>query len=222
MEIKTTLKEIDGENWKFTLYESQDSNWYVDVVYSPRSFVDLSMLIKLNEEEKNTAINNRDNLIKLCDKIRDNYEHYQSKSINRDNFQFDWKMKRIKIIEITNEFIRNYKIFKKKSLLSESEWKINALLRDLEKTEKSKEIELSMEEKIDWLIKNDKNPIILYANELLSEPISNEKMNNIISSMTNGKLLDSIGFPFSHNSPINNIISNYIDKISCVKNKYCR
>ena len=219
---KTILKEIDEENWKFTLYESQDSNWYVDVVYSPKSFVDLSMLIKLTEEEKKTVINSRENLIKLCDKIRDNYEDYLSQSINRENFEFDWKIRRKKVIEITNEFIRNYKIIKKETLLSKSEWKINALLRDLEKTEKSKEIELSVEEKIDWLIKNDKNPIILYANELLSEPISNEKMNNIISSMTNGKFLDSIGFPFSHNSPINNIISNYIDEISCVKYKYCR
>lgn len=42
-------------------------------------------------------------------------------------------------------------------------------------------------------------------------------MNNIISAMTNGKFLDSVGIPFSHNNDLNNIVSNYVDKISSIK-----
>ena len=42
---KITLKEIDKENWQFALYENPNQDWIGDFVYSPESFVDLSMLI---------------------------------------------------------------------------------------------------------------------------------------------------------------------------------
>src|SRR5690554_7855488 len=84
---KTILKEIDQENWRFTLYESPDSKWYGDFIYSPQSFVDLSMLIALSDEEKKSALQNRNFLIELSEKIRNNYKDYLNRSLNQEDFR---------------------------------------------------------------------------------------------------------------------------------------
>jgi hypothetical protein len=67
---KIKLKKIDIERWRFILYKTPDNMWIASFSYSPRSFIDLSMLIELTEEEKNKAIESRDYLISLADTIR--------------------------------------------------------------------------------------------------------------------------------------------------------
>jgi len=121
---KTILKEIDQENWRFTLYESPDSKWYGNFIYSPQSFVDLTMLIALSDEEKKSALQNRDFLIELSEKIRNNYKVYLNRSLNQEDFEFDWKIKRKIIFDLTTEFMSDYRTIQKTKLSSEPEWKI--------------------------------------------------------------------------------------------------
>ena len=93
MKEKIKLKEIDKENWRFVLYENPDEEWIGDFVYSPISFVDLSMLILLNEVEKGKAMINRNFLIELSEKIRDNYKEYLKRSLKREDYEFISKPK---------------------------------------------------------------------------------------------------------------------------------
>jgi|SRR5690554_1849463 len=213
---KTILKEIDQENWRFTLYESPDSKWYGDFIYSPQSFVDLSMLIALSDEEKKSALQNRNFLIELSEKIRNNYKDYLNRSLNQEDFEFDWKIKRKLIIDLTTEFVSDYRTIQKTKLSLEPEWKIDSIIREITKTQNSETEKLELDEKIEWLLENDRNPFIKYAKELLADLITNDKMNGLISAMTNGRFLDSIGI-YSNQSPVSKRISDYLDKISGMK-----
>ncbi len=85
---KEYLKVIDKENWRFILYESQNGNWIGDFSYSPKSFIDLSLLIQLTDNEKTKAQNDRSFLIELSDLIRNNYNEFMNRALNRDKFQF--------------------------------------------------------------------------------------------------------------------------------------
>lgn len=213
---KTILKEIDQENWRFTLYESPDSNWYGNFIYSPKSFADLSMLIELSDDEKKSALHNRDFFIELSEKIRNNYNDYLNRSLNQEDFEFDWKIKRKVIFDLTTDFLSGYRTIQKTKLSSEPKWKIDSIIREVTKTQNSKTEKLELDEKIEWLIENDGNPFINYAKELLADLITNDKMNSLISAMTNGKFLDSIGI-YSNQTPVSEIISDYVDKISGIK-----
>jgi len=213
---KKILKEIDRENWRFTLYESPDSNWYGDFIYSPQSFIDLSMLIKFTDTEKKSASQNRNFLIELSEKIRNNYKDYLNRSLNKEDFEFDWKIKRKLIFDLTTEFISDYRNIQKTKLSSEPDWKIDSIIREVTKTQNSETEKLELDEKIEWLIENDRNPFSNYAKELLADLITNDKMSSLISAMTNGKFLDSIGI-YSNQTPVSEIISNYVDKISGIK-----
>ena len=72
--------EIDREDWRFIVYEVDDIHWFVDFHYSPVSFFDSSMTIKLTRYEKLRAKLNRNYLFKLSDKIRYSYRKF----IHRD------------------------------------------------------------------------------------------------------------------------------------------
>ena len=85
---KITLKEIDKENWQFALYENPNQDWIGDFVYSPESFVDLSMLILLSEEEKRKAKSNRSFLIELSQRIRSNFKEFQNRALKREEYEF--------------------------------------------------------------------------------------------------------------------------------------
>jgi len=87
MKKKIELKEIDKEHWKFVLYETSQNEWIGNFVYSPSSFVDLSMLILLSEDEKQEAMENRNFLIELSDEIRDNYKSFQDRALKRENYK---------------------------------------------------------------------------------------------------------------------------------------
>ncbi|QXP52503.1 hypothetical protein [Cellulophaga sp. HaHa_2_1] len=213
---KILLNKIDQENWMFTLYENTNGIWYGDFMYSPSSFVDMSMLIELTDKEKKLAFENRFFLIELSEKIRTNYTIYQSRTLNQKDFEFDWVIKRKLIIDTTTYFLSDYKNIIIEKLSSEPEWKIDSKIKNLADSKNPEEIKLEFKQKIDWLIQNDKNPLICYANDLLNDPISNDKMNSLISGMTNGKFLDSIGL-YSIQNPINEMILVYINKISDTK-----
>ncbi len=83
------LTKIDIENWRFVLYESSDNKWIGDFVYSPQSFIDLSMLIELTDDEKHKAQKNRDYLIEFSEVIRNNYKEYLKRALNRNDFEIN-------------------------------------------------------------------------------------------------------------------------------------
>jgi hypothetical protein len=80
------LTKIDKENWRFILYESVQKNWFVSFSYSPQSFVDLSMLIELTNDEKEKAKDNRQFLIDFSEKVRSNFKDYLARAKNTDDF----------------------------------------------------------------------------------------------------------------------------------------
>jgi len=85
----TQLSKIDEENWRFTLYESENGKWIADFPYSPRSFVDTSILIELTESEKSNGIKDRKFLINLSKKIRNDYNNYLNRALNRNDYVFN-------------------------------------------------------------------------------------------------------------------------------------
>ena len=85
---KIELTQIDKENWRFVLYESKEKKWIGDFVYSPISFVDLSMLIVLTNQEKLKAEQNRQFLIELSEKIRNDFNRFLSRAENRNDYVF--------------------------------------------------------------------------------------------------------------------------------------
>lgn len=85
---KIELKEIQREHWKYILYESHDEDLYLDVVYSPVSFVDACILIKFTEEEKQFYRNNNNYIPELTEKISYNFRDYFHRSLQNDNFIF--------------------------------------------------------------------------------------------------------------------------------------
>ncbi len=80
------LKKIESVSWKYTLYEDKDHNLYGDFCYSPRSTIDLSMIIKLYEEEITKFKLNHHYIAILSDKVRLNYKNYLSRALKRENF----------------------------------------------------------------------------------------------------------------------------------------
>jgi hypothetical protein len=86
---KIELTEIDKEHWRFILYENSKKEWIGDFVYSPQSFIDLSMLIKLTNEEKEICRNDRTQLLKLADQIRSNHREFLSRSLDRKKYMFN-------------------------------------------------------------------------------------------------------------------------------------
>ena len=76
------------ERWRYILYESDHNDLYIDVPYSPVSFVDVSMLIKLNEEEKQNYLDDIDFLNKHSEKITYYFKDYLHRSLDRSQFNF--------------------------------------------------------------------------------------------------------------------------------------
>lgn len=84
---KINLTEIDDENWRFTLYETSDKKWISSFSYSPQSFIDLEMLIELTDDEKVKAESDRQFLIDMADRVRNNYKGFLERALNRDNYE---------------------------------------------------------------------------------------------------------------------------------------
>nr|WP_321453184.1 hypothetical protein [uncultured Carboxylicivirga sp.] len=68
---------------------SEIGKWIADFPYSPRSFVDTSILIELTESEKSNGIKDRQFLINLSEKTRNNYEDFLNRALNRNDYVFD-------------------------------------------------------------------------------------------------------------------------------------
>jgi RNAse (barnase) inhibitor barstar len=86
-ESQNILVEIDRENWRYILYESNEGETYGDFIYSPQSFIDLSMLLKLNTYEVAYINKSRENKLKFADEIRSDSKKFIDKSLNRENFK---------------------------------------------------------------------------------------------------------------------------------------
>lgn len=80
------LNKIDVERWRFILYETPDKKWIASFSYSPQSFIDLSMLIELKDDEKIKAEFNRQFLIEMADNVRSSHEKFIERALNHDNY----------------------------------------------------------------------------------------------------------------------------------------
>lgn len=87
-ENKIRATEVDRERWRFVLYQTSEKELYGNFSYQPTSFVDTSMIIKLNQEEKQTIKDNRNCLIGLSEKIRNQYGQFEGRKLNRNLFEF--------------------------------------------------------------------------------------------------------------------------------------
>ena len=86
---KIKLNRIDIERWRFILYETPNNKWIASFSYSPQSFIDLSMLIELTDDERIKAESDRQFLIDMADKVRNSYERFLERALNRDNYIID-------------------------------------------------------------------------------------------------------------------------------------
>jgi hypothetical protein len=84
---KKKLFQVDIEHWRFTLYESENKELYASFPYSPMSFTDLEIFIKLTNEEEIKARNDRKFLIEVSEDVRDNYKEYFSRALNHADFK---------------------------------------------------------------------------------------------------------------------------------------
>ncbi|MDO6440512.1 hypothetical protein Q4534_24035 [Cyclobacterium sp. 1_MG-2023] len=84
---KSKLNKIDIERWRYILYETPDNKWIASFSYSPQSFIDLSMLIELTDDEKIKATSDRQFLINMADKVRNSYKGFLERALNRDNYE---------------------------------------------------------------------------------------------------------------------------------------
>lgn len=85
---KIVLKEFDSEPWSYTMYRSDDGRLVGDFCYSPKSFADSSMLILLNEDELEELRNTRGFYSRMAKKVRENYEAYRHRALDRSAFEF--------------------------------------------------------------------------------------------------------------------------------------
>jgi hypothetical protein len=75
------VKKLDVVPWRFIVYEVDELYWFVSFSYSPVSFADTSMIIKLTDEEKLKAESDWQYLIDFSDKLRNNYKVYLDRSV---------------------------------------------------------------------------------------------------------------------------------------------
>tara|TARA_B100001093_G_C26361879_1_gene814857 strand:- start:238 stop:633 length:396 start_codon:yes stop_codon:yes gene_type:complete len=108
---------------------------------------------------------------------------------------------------ITQVFLQDYEKAQRDKLSNEPEWKIDSLIshNSIEKNN------LKLKEKIDFLINENQNPFILFSRELLLNLTNNDSTDviRLISAMTNGRFLDSIGI---HNNSNKNETANLIER----------
>ena len=126
-------------------------------------------------------------------------------------------MNRKELESKTSSFLTMYKEILRNKLSIQPEWKIDSLISETKKTD-IKNLQLS--EKIELIIKEDNNPFIELTNKLLSniEEGQASLINNIISNMTNGKFLDSIGIPSqSRKSETLALIEGFADELWEIK-----
>ena len=74
--------ELDDRAWEYTLYEVDDSEWIVSFAYSPKSYVDASLTIRLTEEEKKKAQQDSEFLSKLSKRLRNKYKDYYPRALD--------------------------------------------------------------------------------------------------------------------------------------------
>ncbi len=86
---KQQLKKIDSVSWTYILYESSNQDWLCDFPYSPRSYVDISMLIRLTDEEKQKAQESKQFLFDFSKKFKDDHTLYYHREVKRSEYIFE-------------------------------------------------------------------------------------------------------------------------------------
>lgn len=80
------LKEIDRESWTFLLYEDENKNWYMDIMYKPRTGFEASMMLKLSNEEKQKIQPSHKLRVDFANEVSYHFRDYLSRSISLNLF----------------------------------------------------------------------------------------------------------------------------------------
>lgn len=79
-----TVKQIAQKPWEYTLYEVNNSYWVMSIPYSPKSYVDTSMSIKLSDEETRMAKEDQTWLSTFAEKVRYSPDKYLGRALSAD------------------------------------------------------------------------------------------------------------------------------------------
>ena len=83
---KIRLRQIDKENWRFILYQTENEQFVASFPYSPTSFVDLSMFILLTADEKDKVEADRQFLIDFSDDVRNNFRAFLPRATSANEY----------------------------------------------------------------------------------------------------------------------------------------
>ena len=113
-----------------------------------------------------------------------------------------------------NDFLIDFDILTKKSLSQRPQWQLEELVKSASQNDYENLQNLSINEKISWLVANNQNPFRQFVFKLKNKINDNVALYEIVeiaNNMSNGKFLDSIGVP--DNSIYSKIIINLCDKL---------
>ena len=113
-----------------------------------------------------------------------------------------------------NDFLIDFDILTKKSLSQRPQWQLEELVKSASQNDYENLQNLSINEKISWLVANNQNPFRQFVFKLKNKINDNVDLYEIVeiaNNMSNGKFLDSIGVP--DNSIYSEIIMNLCDKL---------
>ena len=79
-----TAKKIGSSPWEYTLYEVNETDWVINIPYSPVSFVDTNMSILLTAEEKRSAENNELWAKEFSEKVRQSHEPFLARKLDTE------------------------------------------------------------------------------------------------------------------------------------------
>ena len=113
-----------------------------------------------------------------------------------------------------NDFLIDFDILTKKSLSQRPQWQLEELVKSASQNDYENLQNLSINEKISWLVANNQNPFRQFVFKLknkIDDNVDLYEIAEIANNMSNGKFLDSIGVP--DNNIYSEIIINLCDKL---------
>ncbi|AIN75152.1 hypothetical protein O8E88_002252 [Flavobacterium psychrophilum] len=113
-----------------------------------------------------------------------------------------------------NDFLIDFDNLTKTSLSQRPIWQLEEAIKNLSQNDYDNIKNLSVNEKIVWLVVNNQHPFRQLVVKLKNKVDNNSELSELVKTVndiSNGKFLDSIGVP--HNSIYSEIIINLCDDL---------
>lgn len=78
------VEKIDEQPWLYVLYEVNKIDWFLLIPYSPVSYVDTEMCIKLTDQEKNAVKKDMAWLKNFSEKVRFSPDKYLGRAVPKE------------------------------------------------------------------------------------------------------------------------------------------